>query len=77
MDFDTLFPGHYKLANAIMIADGLFAVTLAYFEGDEWILTDEGQKRAGMLAVSAPAASIPRKKATSRAVPDTNDAPVL
>lgn len=77
MDFGTLFPGHYKLANAIMIADGLFAVTLAYFEDGEWVLTDEGKKRAGMLATSAPAASIPRKKAASRAVPDINDAPVL
>lgn len=77
MDFNKMFPGHYKRANAIMIADGLFAVTLAYFEGDEWVLTDEGQKRAGMPAVPAPVAPKSRKKAASEAPLDDSDTLVL
>ena len=64
MDFDKLFPGHYKLANAIMIAEGMFAVTLAYQDDDgEWVLTDEGKKRSGVEPEAKPAASATKKKA--------------
>lgn len=51
MGFDKIFPGHFKRGDAIYAEEERLAVTLAYLEGDEWVITEAGKTRAkGPLA---------------------------
>lgn len=85
MDFDKIFPGHFKRGDAIYAEEDRLAVTLAYLEDGEWVVTDAGKARAKAPLADKKASAVqsggkknpakPKPESPAPEVPETPEPP--